>query len=92
MQKEAARLNEKAEKDKLEYLAQVERLKTELKERFQSEIAGKAQEQMRSENLFTDRINILEKEVSRLEVQVLQAKQIESDLRDKNETLRVRND
>ena len=40
---------------------------------------------MRSENMFADRINILEKEISRLEVQVLQNKQIESDLRDKNE-------
>jgi hypothetical protein len=47
---------------------------------------------MRSESLFTDRINILEKEVSRMAVQILQAKQIESDLRDKNESLRVRND
>lgn len=47
---------------------------------------------MRSESLFTDRINILEKEVSRMAVQILQAKQIESDLRDKNEALRVRND
>ena len=92
MQKETARLSDKAEKDKHEYLLQVERLKTELKERFQSEIAGKTQEQMRSENLFADRISILEKEVSRLEVQLLQAKQIESDLRDKNEVLRVRND
>jgi hypothetical protein len=40
---------------------------------------------MRSENMFADRINILEKEVSWLEVQVLQNKQIESDFRDKNE-------
>jgi len=40
---------------------------------------------MRSENMFADRINILEKEVSRLEVQILQNKQIEGDLRDKNE-------
>ena len=47
---------------------------------------------MRSENMFADRINILEKEISRLEVQVLQNKQIESDLRDKNEQLRQRND
>lgn len=47
---------------------------------------------MRSENLFSDRINILEKEVSRLEVQILQNKQIESELREKNEQLRQRND
>jgi hypothetical protein len=40
----------------------------------------------------SDRINILEKEVGRLEVQVLQGKQTESDLRDKNEALRIKND
>lgn len=47
---------------------------------------------MRSENMFTERVSQLEKEVSRLEVQVVQSKQIEAELRDKNEVLRARND
>jgi hypothetical protein len=34
MQKEHARLNERADKDRQDFLAQIERLKTELKDRY----------------------------------------------------------
>lgn len=44
MVKEAQRLNERSDRDKQDYQAQIERLKSELKERFQTEIASKQQE------------------------------------------------
>jgi len=40
----------------------------------------------------SERINLLEKEVSKLEVQLLQSKQVESDMRGKGETLRQKCD
>ena len=71
---------------------QVEKLKEEIKDRFTQELTQKTTDNMRSEGILSERVSLLEKEVSKLEVQLLQSKKIESELRDKCETLRQKND
>lgn len=39
--KETQRISERADRDRQDYLTQIDKLKTELKDRFQNEIAGK---------------------------------------------------
>ena len=55
-------------------------------------MSQKSQETIRTENFLNERISLLEKEVSKLEVSLLQSKQIETDLREKCDGLRQKND
>jgi len=47
---------------------------------------------LRTEGILNERISLLEKEVGKLEVNLLQNKQVESELREKCESLRQKND
>ena len=92
MTKEIARLNERAELERADHLQLIEKLKSDIKDRYTQEISQNTQEKARTEAILGERITLLEKEVSKLEVQLLQSKQIESELRDKGEVLRQKND
>ena len=69
--REVQRLNEKAAQEKSHQAQHIEKLKEEIKERYSLELGQKAQDSLRSENLLNERISLLEKEVSKLEVQLL---------------------
>ena len=49
----------------------VEKLKNEIKERYTQELSHKSSEVQRTEQILNERISLLEKEVSKLEVQLL---------------------
>ena len=92
MTKEIARLNERAELERADHLQLIEKLKSDIKGRYSQELSQSAQDKTRTEALLNDRIGLLEKEVSKLEVQLLQAKQMETELRDKGEQMRQKCD
>ena len=92
MTKEIARLNERAELERADHLQLIEKLKSDIKGRYTQELSQSAQDKTRTEALLNDRIGLLEKEVSKLEVQLLQAKQMETELRDKGEQMRQKCD
>ena len=71
---------------------QIDRLKEEIKERFNHEMSQKTADNLRTEGILNERVSLLEKEVSKLEVQLLQAKQVEQELREKSDGLRQKND
>ena len=52
--------------DKQNFLKQIENVKSEIQDRHAEEMLHKNQESMRTENLLTDRITQLEKELGRL--------------------------
>ena len=74
MTKEIARLNERAELERADHLQFIEKLKSDIKGRYTQELSQSAQDKARTEAILSDRIGLLEKEVSKLEVQLLQAK------------------
>lgn len=50
-------------------------------DRYAEEMKAKTGDQLRNESIYTERINTFEKEVSRLEMNMIQSKSIEGDLR-----------
>lgn len=92
MTKEVARLGERADLERADHLHLIEKLKSDIKDRYSQELNQKSQENSRTEVMLSERISLLEKEVSKLEVQLLQAKSTESELRDKGEVLRQKCD
>ena len=57
--------------DKQNFLKQIENVKSEIQDRHAEEMLRKNQESMRTENLLTDRITQLEKELGRLQLSLL---------------------
>lgn len=92
MTKELARLSERSELERADHLQLVEKLKQDIKDRYTQELSQKSHDATRTEALLGERINLLEKEVSKLEIQLLQSKQTETELRDKGETMRQKCD
>ena len=82
----------RAQQERSEQALHIEKLKEDIKQRYTQELSQKSQETIRTENFLNERISLLEKEVSKLEVSLLQSKQIETDLREKCEGLRQKND
>lgn len=70
----------------------MERIKEDISGRFKNEIESKNQELLRTEGILNERISVLEREVSRLELQQTQGKAVESDLRSKNDLLNRKNE
>ena len=69
MTKEIARLNEKAELERADHLQLVEKLKQDIKDRYTHELSSNNQDKARTEAMLGERIALLEREVSKLEVQ-----------------------
>ena len=67
-------MNEKAAADRQDYLQDVEKLKTDIRERYSTELQQKSQESLRNESILHERIGLLEKDLSRVEVDLLQNK------------------
>ena len=62
---------ERAEHERADHLQLVEKLKQDIKDRYTQELTSKSQDAQRTEALLNERISLLEKEVSKLEVQNL---------------------
>ena len=71
MAKEISKLNDRSELQKADHLQLIEKLKSDIKERFACELTQKENDAARSESLMRERVALLEKEVSKLEVQLL---------------------
>ena len=90
--KEISKLNEKSELERADHLQLIEKLKSDIKERYASELTQKENDAARSESMMRERVALLEKEVSKLEVQLLQSKTTLTELREKGETMRQKCD
>lgn len=77
---------------KLSTLQDIENIKDEVSQRFKDELAHKNSEMSKLEHMYTERIDMLQREVSKLHVQLDQQIAIERELREGNEHLRVRAD
>ena len=67
-------MGERAEHERADHLQLVEKLKQDIKDRYTQELSQKSHDAQRTEALLNERISLLEKEVSKLEVQNLQSK------------------
>ena len=64
-------MGERAEHERADHLQLVEKLKQDIKDRYTQELTSISQDAQRTEALLNERISLLEKEVSKLEVQNL---------------------
>ncbi len=91
-QREVAGYLERSSVEKQNYLKELDAVKKEINERFALEFQAKNAELIRSETIYTERISKLEKDLSRVEIQHIQQKQVEDDLRQKCDLLTSKNE
>lgn len=91
-QREVAGYLERSTVEKQNYLKELDAVKKEINERFALEFQAKNAELIRSETIYTERISKLEKDLSRVEIQHIQQKQVEDDLRQKCDLLTSKNE
>ena len=80
------------EETKMVNLSEIEKIKDEVSQRFKDELARKNSETAKLEKMYTERIDILQKEQSKLHVQLDQQLAIERELRESNDNNRMRAD
>ena len=91
-QREVAGHLERSTVEKQNYLKELDAVKKEINERFALEFQAKNAELIRSDTIYTERISKLEKDLSRVEIQHIQQKQVEDDLRQKCDLLTSKNE